>query len=215
MPLVDVSMPLSPETPSYPGDTPFSRNEKRSLADGDDLTLSELLMSAHGGTHVDAPSHFLPDGPTVSDLPPDAFSGPALLLDLQGVSHAVGKHHLHPQPTGPGEILLLKTRNSQRWKRGRFFEDYIYLSDEGAQYLEEVGVKAVGIDSLSIEGFRVEGFPVHHRLLRHGIGIIEGLDLSSAKPGRYWFDCFPLRVVGGDGAPARAVLWEEPPPKAI
>ncbi|MEE9163649.1 MAG: cyclase family protein [Thermoplasmata archaeon] len=215
MPLVDVSMPLGSGTPSYPGDTPFSRNEQRSLGDGDDLTLSKLSMSAHGGTHVDAPSHFLPQGATVSDLAVDAFSGPALLLDLRGVSHAVGKHHLHPHPIGSGDILLMKTRNSQRWKRGRFFEDYIYLSDEGAQYLEAKKVKAVGIDSLSIEGFRVEGFPVHHRLLNHGIGIIEGLDLSSATPGRFWFDCFPLRVVGGDGAPARAVLWEEAPAKAI
>jgi arylformamidase len=111
--------------------------------------------------------------------------------------------------------VLLKTRNSQRWSRGHFFEDYVYLSEEAAQYLEEREVKAVGIDALSIEGFRVEGFPVHRTLLGHDIGIIEGLDLSSAEPGRYWFDCFPLRIVGGDGAPARAVLWEEPPPKAV
>lgn len=208
-------MPLGPETPSYPGDTPFSRREQTSLADGDDLTLSEFSMSAHAGTHVDAPSHFLPQGSTVSDLAVDAFSGPALLLDLRGVSHAVGPHHLHAQPIVSGDILLLKTRNSQRWKRGHFFEDYVYLADEGAQHLEKMDVKAVGIDSLSLEGFHVEGFPVHHRLLRRGIGIIEGLDLSTAKPGRYWFDCLPLRVVGGDGAPARAVLWEEAPPKAV
>ena len=215
MPVVDVSLPLGPRTPHYPGDTPFSRHEQRSVRGGDDMTLSELAMSAHAGTHVDAPSHFLPDGPTVSDLPVDAFSGPALLLDLRGVSHAVGKHHLHAQPLAPGDILLLKTRNSQRWKRGRFFEDYIYLLEEGAQHLVEVDVKAVGIDALSLEGFQVEGFPVHKRLLERGIGIIEGLDLSLAKPGRYWFDCFPLRIAGGDGAPARAVLWEEAPSKAV
>jgi arylformamidase len=215
VPIVDVSMPLGPETPSYPGDTSFSRREQRSLADGDELTLSAISMSAHAGTHVDAPSHFVPGGETVSDLAVDAFSGPALVLDLRGVSRKVGQHHLHPHPIGSGDILLLKTRNSQRWRRGHFFEDYVYLTIEGAEHLEKLKVKAVGIDSLSIEGFGVEGFPVHHRLLDQGIGIIEGLDLSGAEPGRYWFDCFPLRVVGGEGAPARAVLWEEAPSKAV
>ncbi|MFQ5552679.1 MAG: cyclase family protein, partial [Thermoplasmata archaeon] len=161
MPLLDVSMPLGPQTPTYPGDTPFSRHEQSSLAKGDDLTLSDLSLSAHAGTHVDAPSHFLAQGATTSDLAPDAFSGPALLLDLRGVSHAVGEHNLRPHPITRGTIPLLKTRNSRRWQRGHFFEDYVYLSEEGAEYLAELEVKAVGIDSLSIEGFRVEGFPVH------------------------------------------------------
>ncbi len=211
MGFVDISMPLGPRTPAYPGDTTFGRREQRSLRQGDDLTLSELTLSAHAGTHVDAPSHFLPDGATVSDLAVGAYSGPATVLDVRGASHVVHAHNLRAHAFEEGDIVLLETRNSRRWQRGRFFEDYIYLSEGGARLLADRGVKAVGIDSLSIEGFHVEGHPAHRLLLGRGIGIIEGLDLSSVEPGRYWLACFPLRVIDGDGAPVRAVLIEETP----
>ena len=215
MGVIDVSLPLSGTTPCYPGDTPFARHEQMNLEKGDPLTLSELTLSAHCGTHVDVPSHCLPNGASVDEVDVLAFSGPAQVLDLRGASHALREHHLRPHSFERGDIVLLKTRNSKRWQRDRFFEDYVYLSEEGARFLADREVKAVGLDALSIEGFGIEGFPAHRLLLGRGIGIIEGLDLSLAKPGRYWFDCFPLRIVGGDGAPARAVLWEEPPPKAL
>ncbi|MFQ5908088.1 MAG: cyclase family protein [Thermoplasmata archaeon] len=213
--VIDISLPLSGTTPCYPGDTPFARHEQKNLEKGDPVTLSELTLSAHAGTHVDVPSHVLPNAPSLDEVDVLAFSGPAQVLDLRGVSRVVGKHNLRPHSFHPGEIVLLKTRNSKRWQRNRFHEDYVYLSEEGADFLANREAKAVGIDALSIEGFHVEGLPAHRALLGQGVGIIEGLNLSLAKPGRYWLDCLPLRVVGGDGAPARAVLWEEAPPKAV
>lgn len=178
------------------------------MARGEPLNLSELTLSAHAGTHVDAPYHFLRDGRTVDGLPVDAYSGPAAVLDLRGVGEAVTARDLADGEVRRGDVVLLRTRNSDRLGEPTFFEDYVYLREDGARLLVDRGAKAVGIDSLSVEGFRVEGAPTHRTLLGAGVGIVEGLDLSHVGEGRYTFLCFPLRVVGGDGAPARAVLVE-------
>jgi arylformamidase len=198
-------MTLGPRLPVYPGDTPFVRQEVRSIEAGDVLNLSEIRMGAHSGTHVDAPCHFLPRGEAVHELPADAFSGPATVLDLTHVEESITREDIDTTVLGPGDIALMRTKNSDMLY-GTFQRDFVYLSEEGARRLLDAGVKAVGIDYLSIEGYGVEGFPVHNLLLSSGVGIIEGLDLSQVGPGRYWLICLPLKVEGGDGAPARAVL---------
>ncbi len=208
MKFIDVSMALGPDTPVYPGDSPFSKLDLRRMEGGDSLNLSELRMGAHTGTHVDAPVHFIRGGKGIGDLPAAAFSGPATVLDLSHVVSSIDGEDVAQSQIRKGDIVLLRTRNSDRLGPV-FFEDYVYLSEAGARHLVNQGVKAVGIDYLSIEGFRVRGFPVHRLLLEKGIGIIEGLDLSKVNPGRYWFICLPLKVAEGDGAPARAVLVED------
>lgn len=204
---IDVSMTLGRRLPVYPGDLPFGRTEVRSIAGGDDLNLSEIRMGAHSGTHVDAPYHFLSDGKAVDELSVDAFCGPARVLDMRHVEVAIGWEDIDALPPKPGEIALFRTRNSEHLEKS-FRRDFVYLSEDGAARLLEARVKAVGIDYLSIEGYGVQGFPVHHRLLSRGVGIIEGLDLSQVEPGGYWLFCLPLKVQGGDGAPARAILVE-------
>ncbi|MEE9236481.1 MAG: cyclase family protein [Thermoplasmata archaeon] len=205
MRVFDISLTLGLKTPHYPGDVPFSRQEVRSMDAGDELNLSELKMGAHSGTHVDAPYHFLPQGRRIDELPADAFSGPATVLDLRHVARSIDEEDLAPMDIPKGHIALLKTRNSEKLAAS-FIEDYVFLSEDGARRLTEAEVKAVGIDYLSIEGFHVEGFPVHRLLLEARIGIIEGLDLSRVEAGEYWLFCLPMKVEGGDGAPARAIL---------
>ncbi len=207
MRFIDVSVTLELGMTIYPGDVPFSRVELKSMEAGEHVNLSELRMGAHSGTHVDSPYHFLPEGRSLEELPVDAFTGPAAVLPLEDVPSSIGEEEIAPFQLEKGDIVLLKTRNSE-WLGSPFRHDYIYLSEEGAKSLAASGVKAVGIDYLSIEGFRVEGFPVHRFLLRKGIGIIEGLNLSGVDPGRYWLICLPMKVGGGDGAPARAILVE-------
>ena len=102
--------------------------------------------------------------------------------------------------------VLLKTPNSALWNGTAFKQDYTYLAEDGARYLVDQGVKVVGIDYLSIEQFKKAGAPAHRTLLAQGVIIIEGLDLSDAEPGMYEMYCLPLRIAGGDGAPARVVL---------
>jgi arylformamidase len=204
--LYDISVPLKPTIHTYPGDRGFQRRESKSLGKGDGLTLSELHMGSHSGTHVDAPSHFIPGGMTVDQLPLETFVGSARVVELRQAVGAVGADQLEGH-AGRGEILLVKTSNSGRWRRQpHFFEDYVHLSIGAAEALVAEGVKAVGIDYLSVEGFRSEGAPVHRTLLGASVGIIEGLDLFDVPPGEYHLYCLPLKVVGGEGAPARAVL---------
>ncbi len=205
MRFIDVSMELAGGMPSYPGDTPFRRKELRSMSKGDDLVLSEIIMGSHSGTHVDAPSHFLEGGESLDELPPDAFSGPAQVLDLTEARAAIGAEELASARISSGDIVLLKTRNSTSLQEP-FRRDYVYLREDGARSLIDSGVKAVGIDYLSVEGFQAEGFPVHRLLLGAGVRIIEGLDLSVVEAGSYFLLCFPLKVKGGEGSPARAVL---------
>jgi arylformamidase len=102
--------------------------------------------------------------------------------------------------------VLLKTRNSALWQTGEFREDYTHLTENGARYLVEQGVKVVGIDYLSIEQFKKKGAPAHRALLSNGVIVIEGLNLAEAEPGPYELLCLPLRIAGGDGAPARVLL---------
>jgi kynurenine formamidase len=108
-------------------------------------------------------------------------------------------HHIQP-----GERVLFKTVNSLRcWQTDDFVEDFVYIAHEAAQYLATIGVQTVGVDYLSVGGYRVDGQATHQALLAAGIWIIEGLDLSQSRPGTYDLVCLPLRIVGGDGAPAR------------
>lgn len=207
MRLIDVSQALHEGMLGYPGDVPFTRSVQRRIADGDPLNLSALQMSAHTGTHIDAPYHFLEEGSPVDRLPLNAFSGAAIVLDCTAFPEAVGPAAFPEGSPQPGEIVLLKTQNSTR-RTPAFDEGYVYLEAAAAEVLVARRAKAVGIDALSIEGYRVSAFPTHHVLLSQGVGIIEGLDLSEVAPGRYGLLCLPLRVVGGDGAPARAILVE-------
>lgn len=207
--LIDISMTVAPGMLHWPGTTsPEMRWESR-LADGDGADVSCWTLGAHQGTHIDAPSHFLPGGPTVEGIDPGRLIGPVVVVDLGHLDRPVCAADLRPHcPPGTERVLLL-TRNSQRLG-APFDPGYVALDLSGAEFLVTLGVVCVGIDYLSIE--RPEGGgQVHRRLLGEGVVIIEGLDLSrvpvpSGGAAGYWLCCLPLRLAGGEGAPARAVL---------
>ena len=203
--VIDISVPNAPGMHVYPGD-PVPRIEPvRQIARGDVCNLSHLAMGSHTGTHVDAPYHFLGDGPRLGDVPFDRMIGEALVADLRGRA-AVDAAALDDVPLRAGDILLCRTDNSERWASPEFRRDFTYLTEDAAALLVARGVRAVGMDYLSIERFGSENFPVHHRLLGAGVFVIEGLDLRAVEPGRYLLVCLPLKFPDLDGAPARAVL---------
>ena len=106
-----------------------------------------------------------------------------------------------------GERILFKTRGAAaRWQTGTFDEDYVYVSLDAARFLAARGVRLVGVDYLSVGGFREDGAETHRTLLGAGIWLVEGLDLGRIAPGRYDMVCLPLKIAGGDGAPARVAL---------
>jgi arylformamidase len=203
--LLDVSVPLVPETPTYPGNPPFELQPIKRIADGGSSNVSRLVMGAHSATHVDAPRHFFDDGAGVDLLPLDLLMGRARVVEV-GRRGGIGEEDLAAAGLREDLRVLLKTPNSALWNTPEFRQDYTYLTEAGAKYLVEQGVKVVGVDYLSVEQFKKAGAPAHRALLSAGVVIIEGLNLEEADPGMYELYCLPLRIPGADGAPARVVL---------
>jgi arylformamidase len=207
MKLYDISLPVSDSLPVWPGDPKVSLTRTSSFAAGDALNITRIMMGAHTGTHVDAPSHFLEKGRTVDDLSLEACNGSCMVIESRA-ENLIGKNELEDCGLEGCERVLFKTRNSRIWDQGAggFREDYVALSESAALYLADKNIRLVGIDYLSIEGFHAPGNPVHKILLERDIVILEGLNLSSVNPGAYELICLPLRLKGAEGAPARALL---------
>lgn len=209
MRLYDITVPLGPRTPVYPGDPVARVRPTAQMGKGDPFNLLLLSMGSHAGTHVDAPYHFEPGGLTVDQLPLEVLYGPALVRDV-GNAEAVDEAALERLDVPGGtQRLLLKSRNSRLWEEPAFRADFVPITPGGARWLVDRGLRLVGVDYLSIEAVGSPGFPVHHILLGAGVVIVEGLDLRGVPPGAYTLLCLPLRLAGADGAPARAVLAEE------
>ena len=209
MKLYDISLPVSDDLPVWPGDPHVRLQYINTITAGDPYTLSSIMMGAHSGTHVDAPSHFLAHGKTVDALSLEDCNGPCLVIE----SHAdrlIERQELQEYDLDGCARILFKTRNSRIWTEATagFREDYVALSAGAAAYLAEKKILLVGIDYLTIEEFHAEGNSVHKILLENNIIILEGLNLSSVKAGTYELMCLPLKLVGAEGAPARAVLRE-------
>jgi len=207
--IIDISWPLSEKTTGYK-DRKTVGVESLKNFDRDGARESALWITTHSGTHVDAPAHMLKEGKTIDQLPLESFSGPCVVLDLTVVAEKITRAWLEDQAEHikEGDIVLFKTSNSYQGATEKFNPLFVYLDLSGAQYLAEKKVKAVGVDYLGVERNQ-PGHLTHHELMTHDIGVIEGLRLESVEPGRYMLVCLPLRVVGLDGAPARAVLLQE------
>jgi arylformamidase len=205
--VIDVSVPNGPGQHVYPGDPEPRIESVRRIERGDPCNLSLLHLGSHTGTHVDAPYHFLADGPRLGQVPLDRMVGPCVVADLRG-RRALDAAAFSGAPIERGDIVVCLTDNSARWNAPAFQKDFVYVTVDGAEVLLDRGVRALGMDYLSIEEFGSPDFPVHHRLLGAGVFVIEGLDLRRVAPGRYYLVCLPLRFPDLDGAPARAVLLE-------
>jgi arylformamidase len=202
---IDVSIRLRHGLVPWPGDAPFALNRVSDLGRGDECTCSTVSMSAHAGTHVDAPLHFIKGGRSVDTLPLDATVGPARVIVIRN-PRAITTEEIRSHGIRAGERLLFKTRNSARRQPGVFFENYVALAPDAAAYLAARRVRAIGIDGPSIAPSDRHMAQTHRVLLRAGIWIIEWLDLRRVSAGRCHLVCLPLRIVDGDGAPARAIL---------
>lgn len=203
--LLDVSVPLAQGLPTYPGNPPFELQALKRIAEGGSSNVSRLVLGTHTGTHVDAPKHFIDDAAAVDALQLDLLIGRTRVIEIDKRG-GISADELAAAGLREDLRVLFKTPNSALWNSSTFREDYTHLSEGAARYLVDQGVKVVGIDYLSVEGFKKAGAPAHRALLGSGVIIIEGLNLSEADPGMYEMYCLPLRVVGGDGAPARVLL---------
>lgn len=203
--IFDVTVPLSPDVPTFPGDPRFEMEFVHRIEDGKPYNVAYLKLGAHAGTHVDAPFHFLPGGATVDRLPLEILIGKARVVAIDA-RDVIRRADLEPLDLGEDVRVLFKTRNSGQLRQPAFREDFVGLAPDAAEWLARAGIKLVGVDYLSIEPFGSRDFAAHHALLGAGVVVVEGLDLSEVEPGEYDMICLPLRIVGADGSPARVVL---------
>ena len=207
--IIDISLSVSPSLPVWPGDPPIEMSRLSTIEHGDSANVTHISMSAHTGTHVDAPYHFFSgDAATTDQLPLDLLTGPAYVVQIPDSEDRITANILRRLniPTGT-KRLLFRTRNSELWvmATGNFVEDFVAIDPGAAQYLVDLGVKTIGVDYLSVAPYS-DTIPTHRILLGSGVVIIEGLDLSQVDPGFYELYCLPVKLAGADGAPARAIL---------
>ncbi len=222
MAIYDVSVPISVNTPVFPGDPAVEISAAASIKHGDAANVSLLNFGAHTATHVDAAAHFIEGGRTVKDLPLDLLIGKAIVVEIPSNARAITVEHVRALVPDGAVRVLFKTRNSQFWlplfdalnetkmneNANRFHEDFTYIEPDAARELVTRKVKLVGLDYLSVEQFQSGNFATHETLLGANVIIIEGLNLNDVAGGEYELICLPLKIAGGagDGAPSRVVL---------
>jgi arylformamidase len=210
MRIYDISLTVTPNLPVWPGDPAISLERVSRMEDGEHNNVSQMALSVHAGTHMDAPYHFIADGKTIERLNLDDCVGPAQVVELPEGIKLISAADLQAAGIAGGvRRLLLKTGNSSYWQKDGlpFQEDFAALAEDGAAYLVDIGVRLVGIDYFSIAPFG-DSIPTHRALLSAEMVILEGVDLSRVPAGHYWLFSLPLKLGGSDGAPARAVLIE-------
>lgn len=208
MRLRDISITLSPGTPEWPGDTPFSCGWTSTLSSGSAVNLSSITGSPHVGTHADAPLHVRDGWPGSHELPLEAFFGPALLIDVGEAKGEIGFDVIEPLLTnGNPERLILKTGCTIAG--GEFPEDWPTLSESCARSLLGLGLKLLCVDAPSVDQRDSKSLAVHKMLFSGNAFIIENLDLRRIPVGEYDVMAFPVKMMSLDAAPVRAVLLEK------
>ncbi len=204
--IIDISRPVAPGIPVWPGDTPYEFRLNWELGRDGPVNVGAVTMSVHTGAHVDAPFHFDEKGEDVASVDVSKYVGPCVVAVAARGAGGIGPHDLPPSVEGDirrAPRLLVKTYE----RRPTGFDVHLrHLTPETADWLADRGVRLVGLDSDSMDAFDSKDLPSHRRLAARGVAILEGIDLTHVEPGIYDLIALPLRLVGADASPVRAVL---------
>jgi arylformamidase len=206
MRVLDLSHPLSPDMPVYPGTEPPSLNQATTI-EADGFAEKLLRLYSHTGTHVDAPAHMIVGGETLDSLGVSAFAGKALVVDALGPGRIQLDSLLaRADEIAKADFVLFRTLWSRRWGTPKYFVGFPVLDRDATQWLAGRGLKGVGFDAISADPVGSTGFENHLALFRAGMVIVENLrGLEELTSGNFIFSCMPLAITGGDGSPVRAV----------
>src|SRR5437016_3415623 len=204
----DVTVPITDSMPVWPGDPQVRLSPKAHLARDKSHTvrLTAIEMGSHTGTHIDAPFHMIEGGKKLNEFPLDTLTGKATVFEVPGVRSLARADLEQLNWSGAPERVLFKTENSRHWQDQKFYEEFVYLEPDGAEFLAGHGVRLVGIDYLSIDKYKSDSHPSHFVLLKKNIVILEGLNLSAVPAGEYTLVALPLNLQDVDGAPTRVIL---------
>lgn len=203
--LYDISRTIAPALAVWPGDTPFSFEHMLRTEQGASVNLTTLTLSAHTGSHADAPYHVTADGAHPDALPLERYIGPAHVVTISRERGGIVPDDLAGHDLSGLQRLLIHTWVSDlpddRWP-----DDFPYPTVELADWLAAQGAALLGLDCPSVDRFDSTDLPVHHRLLAHGIATLETLRLAGVPDGVYELIALPLKLAGVCGSPVRAVL---------
>jgi arylformamidase len=211
MKIFDISRPLFNGLAPWPGDTAFDFALKWKMAEGATVNVGAVTMGVHNGSHADAPFHFQPGATTIERIPLETYIGKAVVIDLtsrfaNGARYEIATANL-AAATDSVPRLLLKTGV---WKDPKIFPEWIpVIARDVPEWLEAHGIKLLGLDLPSVDPIDAKVLVNHHALTAANVAIVESLDLSEVEAGTYNFAALPLRIVGGDAAPVRAILWRD------
>jgi arylformamidase len=201
--LFDLSPPLSEALAVWPGDTPLRRDVLLDMDRGDNITLSSLHATVHLGAHADAPSHYGAQAPTIDARPLDFYIGPCQVVRVSvNPGEQITPAHLPARVDAPRVLLATGTYPDPTC----FRQDFAALDPGLVEHLHRQGVRLVGIDTPSVDPSQSIRLPAHRAFLKHNMAILEGLVLDGVPAGVYELIALPLRLVGFDASPVRAVL---------
>lgn len=200
----DISPPIGPHTPVFPGDQPFEREITLDMAKGANIGLSWIKTTLHIAAHTDAPSHYHRDGTSIEERDLNYYMGDCQVIDVS----QVGARRIVPQDLAhiavKAERLLFKTKS---FRHDQSFQmAFTSLSAELIDWLASKGVKLVGLDTPSVDPADSKDLPSHAALYRNNLAVLEGVDLDKVPAGLYKLVALPLRFVGADASPVRAIL---------
>ena len=202
--VLDISRPMGKATACWPGDVPFAFHLSWQKSAGASVNVGGISCSVHTATHCDAPFHYDDAGKTVDQLPPETFVGPAWLVDVRGAE--VWQSRLEALDFSGTRRVLFRTGG---WPDTSSFPGSIPVMERTLPgWLAARGVVLMGVDVPSVDDLDSKTLDNHHALGRAGITIVEGLWLEGIPPGRYEFVGLPLKLIGADGSPLRAVLLQ-------
>ncbi len=204
MALYDISPLVDPKIAVWPGDSAFVSKDLLRIEEGSSVYLSTITLSCHTGAHADAPCHYTLDGPGIADVPLERFIGPCLLVDVQPKYDAILPNDLEGIDLDGAERLLFRTRATN--DRTEFPDPFASLTPELVHHVADSGVVLIGLDTPSVDRFDSKDLPSHKALFERGVANLENLDLTGVPAGRYELIALPLRLLGRDASPVRAIL---------
>ncbi len=203
MRLWDISPPISPETPAFPGDTVYSQRWHAEIGPGCPVNVSAITMSPHLGAHADAPLHYGQDASAIGIVDLAPFLGPCRVIHAIGKGALIAPEHLAHAAAGlPPRVLVRTCLNAPRvWSPA-----FSAFAPETISWLARLGVRLIGIDSPSVDPADSKTLDSHQQLLAHDMRVLENLVLDEIDPGDYELIALPLKLIGADASPVRAVL---------
>ncbi len=202
--LYDITPPVSPKLQVWPGDTPASREVLMDMARGDNLTLSTLRATVHLGAHADAPSHYGADAPSIEQRDLEPYLGRCQVVRVDAERGARMGPELLPDPLLAPRLLF--STGTYAPEAEPFDENFAAFEPALIDAFATGGGRLIGLDTPSVDLFRSKDLPSHARCLAHDLAILEGVVLAGVPEGVYELIALPLKLVGFDASPVRAVL---------